>query len=819
MTALTTTILTRRPHSVLIFFSLTVGLVHPISSADSPISFNQHIRVLLSDRCFECHGPDDASRQGDLRLDVPEGPQNPFAKRDGYQILVPGRVNESHLWKRIQSEDDDQRMPPPDSNKPPLSAAEKHLLKKWIAAGAKYEEFWAFRTPEAAPTPELLEHSWANEPLDLFVLARLRDENIAPQGLAGKRALLRRVSLDLNGLPPHTQEIQRFLQDPAPDAYERLVDRRIARPQFGEHMAKYWLDLVRFADTNGIHHDHYREITPYRDWIMRSFNQNLPFDAFIRYQIAGDLYPNPTLDQQIASGFNRLHLIIDRGTALPQESYTRNVVDRVSAFGTAFLGLGLGCAVCHDHKYDPVTQKEFYQLFAFFNNLDMEPETPGSAPHPPVLYLPTAAQRERAADLDSQIAQLQADIATLDKPRPPNPPGSETTPAPSTDELRQRKETELKALESQRNTLQQTMPRTLVSKERQEIRPAFLLNRGNYDQPGEEVARGTPAFLPPLKSNQDIPTRLDLAHWVTNPAQPLTARVTVNRFWQQFYGVGIVKTSEEFGAQGEYPSHPKLLDHLALQFQANHWDVKWLVRRLVTAATYRQSSRASRADFERDRENRLLARGSRFRLDSEMIRDQILSVSGLLNQRSYGKSVKPPQPPNLWKSVSMVSSSTYAFQADQGSAIHRRSIYSFWKRAMPPPQMTIFDAPTRESCVARRERTNTPVQALVLMNESQYFFAAQQLAAQLLGTQAATDHERLKSLYERVTTHLPDPTEIAALGESLVRLRAIYAADPAAAEEITSASEGLSAQERIEHAAYTVIVNSLFNLDITKTRE
>ncbi len=802
----------------LIWFCLSVcawEVVGRHAAANDEVSFNRDIRVILSDRCFQCHGPNKDARQAELRLDVPGNPQGPFRDRDGYRVIQPHDLQASALWGRLTTDDNSERMPPSDSNKNPLTAAEKALIRQWILQGAEYEEFWAFVPPQRKTEPVVRDPRWRTR-IDQFVLARLEKENLTPQPRADKRMLIRRVSFDLTGLPPTPGELQRFVDDRSPDAYQNLIDRLIQQPQYGEHMARYWLDLVRFADTNGIHHDHYREMTPYRDWVIRAFNENLQFDDFITFQIAGDLYEQPTLDQQIASGFNRLHLVIDRGTALPEESYTRNVVDRVSAFGTAFLGLTLGCAVCHDHKYDPVTQKDFYQLFAFFNNIDTEPETPGRNNHPPFVQLPTPEQTSRLIVLEARIS---ASASTIDKLKAAVQ-GLEATDDAKTDlstlELRQE---ELKSLSQQKTELERVIPVSLVSKERKDIRPAFILTRGAYDQPGDKVERNTPDFLPPMTSTKTLKTRMDLAQWVTDTQHPLTARVAVNRFWQQFFGVGLVKTSEDFGAQGEFPSHPDLLDDLASYFVESGWDVKALVRSIVLSETYQQVSSAPADAYRADPENRLLARGSRFRLDSEMIRDQILAVSGLLNRRMYGKSVKPPQPPNLWKSVSMVSSSTYSFQADTGDSIYRRSIYSFWKRAMPPPQMTIFDAPTRESCVARRERTNTPLQALVLMNESQYFHAARTAAQQLITPKNMDDVSRLSFAFELVTSHVPDSNELTSLQHGLDGLRSTYQADISSAMAMTSDIPEAGDRDRIEIAAWTMLMNSLFNLDAVRTRE
>lgn len=806
-------------------------LVGQSVQADKQVEFNRDIRPILSDKCFQCHGPDEESREAGLRLDRPDGEDGPIRDDDDYTIIKPGDPTGSILWSRITTEDEEELMPPVDSHKEPLTQQQQELIKQWIEQGAAYEDFWAFVPPRERPVPSVDNAAWNRSRIDRFVMERLQKEGLSPEPRANPRALIRRVTFDLTGLPPTHDEVYRYLEDPSDEAYESIVDQLLERPAFGEHMARYWLDLVRFADTNGIHHDHYREMTPYRDWVIRAFNQNLPFDAFITYQIAGDLYPDPSLDQQVASGFNRLHLVIDRGTALPEESFARNVVDRVTAFGTAFMGMTVGCATCHDHKYDPLTQKDFYQLYAFFNNIDADPETPGQGVHAPFIRLPSPEQSNSLQQLDDRIANATARINELknkiaqtavsnqaDSADSAEQPADTDAVSADTASL-EAEEKEIKDLQAAKAQLLKEVPVTLVMKERSEIRPAHLLIRGAYDNPGKVVERGTPEFLPPMPEVTGVKSRMDLARWLTDPQHPLTARVAVNRFWQQLFGVGIVKTSEDFGAQGEWPSHPELLDDLALRFIESQWDVKSLVKSILMSETYRQSSVASPDKYRKDPENRLLARGSRFRLDAEMIRDQILSTSGLLNHEMYGKSVKPPQPSDLWKSVSMVSSSTYSFVPDTGDKIHRRSVYTFWKRAMPPPQMTIFDAPTRESCTARRERTNTPLQALVLMNEGQYFLAARHLARQLLTDKSVSDQERLSEAYELVTSRLPDQTELDMLCGGLSEFRSLFRENAAEASAMTSDLADITDEQRVEVAAHTMLVNTLLNLDITKTRE
>ncbi|MDA0766617.1 MAG: PSD1 and planctomycete cytochrome C domain-containing protein [Verrucomicrobia bacterium] len=783
------------------------------------VSFNADIRPIFSKHCMTCHGPDagldehgKSKRKGELRLDRAEGPEGAYRVLDGVQAIKPGDLKGSELWRRITTDDADDRMPPVKAHVDPLTSAEKETLRKWIVEGAKYEEFWSFVPARERELPGVKNKKWSARPIDQFTLAKMEEKGLVPNARADKRTLIRRVSFDLTGLPPSLEEIEEFLADHSEDAYERLVSRLMEKPQYGEHMAKYWLDLVRFADTNGMHHDHYRDMTPYRDWVIRSFNENLGYDEFVKYQVAGDLYPEPSTEQLIGSGFNRLHLIIDVGTALPEESFTKNVIDRVSAVGTAFMGMTLGCAVCHDHKFDPLTQKEFFQLYAFFNNFDGEPETgrrSGSdfkrGLQAPYIMVPTAEEKEKLAALDVGLEGLEGELKALQA-------------AEARDEgAIKAKEGELKKAQEARGKFEETLRGAMVMKERTEVRPAHVLVRGAYDQPGEEVQRDTPAFLPPLKAEEGTRDRMDLAEWLVAPENPLTARVEVNRIWQQFFGVGLVKTAEDFGVQGQWPSHPKLLDYLTTEFVASRWDVKALVRMIVLSETYQQSSVAPRERFVTDPENRMLARGSRFRLDSEMIRDQVLAVSGLLNLEMYGFSVKPPQPAGLWKAVAMPSSYPREYVADAGGKIHRRSIYTFWKRGMPPPQMSIFDAPTREACIARRERTNTPLQALVLMNEDQYFGAAKKFAENLFEVPELNEDQRLARAYETVTSQEPSELTVGKLREGLKGFRGYYSSNPDLAKAV--AGEEGDEVSRAERAAWTMLVHSLLNLDVVKTHE
>ncbi|QDT68733.1 hypothetical protein MalM25_16580 [Planctomycetes bacterium MalM25] len=772
---------------------IATAIVALTAVAEGAPRYGRDIRPILSDKCFHCHGPDAQTREAGVRLDVPH------------------EIDLGEVVLRIESDEEGYRMPPLESHKA-ITAEQAASIKAWIDDGAPYEQHWSFQPLVVQEIPEG-DDAWASTPIDQFVASRHRAEGLCPSPKADRRTLIRRVTLDLTGLPPNPKEVAGFVHDDAPGAYARLVDRLLASDRYGEHMARYWLDLVRYADTNGLHHDHYRQMAPYRDWVIRAFNEDLPYEDFVSWQLAGDLYDHPTTDQLIASGFNRLHLVIDVGTALPEESFNRNVIDRVSAFGTAMLGLTLECAVCHDHKYDPISQKDFYQLYGFFNNLDGESETghrKGSdflrGLHSPYLELPNRSQQ---AEIERLTGEIEASRAEIDASQPVSKVADAAPVVP--DRLRGR----IESLQDELASVRRGVPAALIMKERVKQRPAHVLIRGAYDQPGERVERGTPSFLPELKATGGLKTRRDLAEWLVDPTHPLTARVAVNRFWQQFMGVGLVKTSEDFGAQGDPPSHPELLDYLATRFVEYGWRVKSLVREIVLSQTYRQTSHTTPSAYRNDPENRLLSRGSRFRLDAEVIRDQALALAGLLSFRNDGASVMPPQPAGLWETVTMPTSYPRVYKADRGERAHRRSLYTFWRRSIPPPQFSIFDAPTREGCIARRERTNTPLQALVLMNEPQQIEAALAMAAAVLADPTMDDAQRLDRLVERVTARKIGRHELAKLRDSLVSFRTLYRNDPDAARAFVGGDGSTDAGEQ---AAWALIAHSLLNLDETRSR-
>ena len=1036
-----------------------------VAEAAGPVQFNRDIRPILSDNCFSCHGFDAKHRKAGLRLDVPEGAFLP--NKEGVVAIKPGDLKASEVWKRLETTDVDDVMPPPDSHKT-LTAEQKQLIKRWIEEGAAYQKHWAFE-PIAAPAVPTTAAGAVQNPIDRFISARLaqRGSNLSPE--ADRTVLIRRLSFDLRGLPPTVAEVDAFLADTQPGAYERLVERFLISPQYGEHMAKHWLDVARYADTHGMHLDNERQMWAYRDWVVNAFNRNLPFDQFTIEQLAGDQLPSPTQDQLVATGFNRCNVTTGEGGSIDAEWLFRYAVDRASTTAQAWLGLTAGCAVCHDHKFDPISQKEFYQLYAFFYS-SADPAMDGNVLRTmPVIQLKTPENERRLAEFDTQIQAAEAQVTaallkvayvdpatqtpppevkvedvvwfddelpagfkaqgtptlvtadqgpvfagkvalkrqdtgvsqdvfeagspTLALPAnaqiyayvyldPANPPksvmlqfnrdnwehravwgdpdaigwGEKGKPSrihvgdlpkagewvrlevpaeklglkggdklrgvaytqfggtvywdkagavgkvdPANDPLysfavwmKQNEGKELKELPEalrkvlkdtsstnrtsdqtiqlrehylakicgvtkptfdplnqavaevrrQRDAYNDAIPQTFVFKDLDKPRDAFVMMRGAYDKPGEKVEPGVPAALPALAlapakmtvstaapaSGSDKPgnaelvapraTRLDLARWLVAPENPLTARVTVNRFWQQFFGTGLVMTTDDFGSQGQTPSHPELLDWLSATFQSSGWDVKDLVRLMVTSASYRQVSRMTPEMVAWDPHNRYYERGPRFRLDAEQLRDNVLFVSGLLDPTFGGKGVKPYQPPNIWEPVAYSGSNTREYKQDAGGSLYRRSLYTFLKRTAPAPFMSTFDAPNREQSCTRRERSNTPLQALQLMNDVQHFEAARGLAERMLLEGGRTADERLNFGYRTVLSRPPTAKELTIVKKALDQHLERYSADAEAAKQVVTFGDSRPPESlaTAELAAYTLAANLLLNLDETVTR-
>jgi hypothetical protein len=1000
------------------------------------IDFQREIRPILSDNCFLCHGPDSDSRMAGLRLDRPEAA---LAARPHGAPVVPGNSAASLLYQRISNPDPNIRMPPAASRRS-LTPAQIALLKRWIDQGAPWKEQWSFQPPVKAKPPSVKDAVWVRSPIDRFILARLEEKGLAPAPPADARTLIRRVALSVTGLPPKPSEVEAFLADAAPGAYERMVDRYLASPHYGEQRAHYWLDAVRYADTNGIHFDNYREIWPYRDWVIAAFNRNQPFNQFAIEQIAGDLLPNATLDQRIATGFQRSNVTTNEAGIIEDEYTEIYAKDRADTFGSVFLGLTVGCATCHDHKFDPISQKDYYSLGAFFRNTPQKVMDGNTSDQPPFAIVPRQEDRARwdqiaarqaaivqemsharataaspfetwlrsrepgspAALFDEKDALFTADLAHLAAPGGDLKLGADGRPAlyfastggasvaappkldaekpfsvavtffspkgdgynlaahqnpkdknrgwvldvsgrlasfrligdsgdnieiraamdriePSTwnsivaayDGSRTQSGLDLylngRALVTQGrnnpntklsgaigvddplilgkslvdgavadfriigrvateaearlltdglvpesapasvvNNNQTLFPyfllrefepyRTLAAEqnklnleakeivrhaattpvmvERTDQKPfAHILYRGAYDQPRERVEASTPTVLPPMAAA--LPrNRLGLAKWLFTEDQPLTARVAVNRMWQEIFGVGLVRTADDFGSQGEPPSNPQLLDWLAVDFEQNGWDIKRFYRQILTSAAYRQLALATPQKLAQDPENRLLSRGLRFRMDAEMLRDYALAASGLLAPQIGGPSVKPYQPDGIWESIAMLGSNTRFYKQDSGNGLYRRSIYTLWKRAAPPAAMDILNAPTREGCTVRRERTDTPLQALVTMNDVQFVEAARTLAGAAIEN-GVTFAERLSYLSSRILIRPLTPDEQRIARKAYDDFERYYGAHPEDARKFLDDGErkGDPGLPAATNAALTMLASQLLNLD------
>lgn len=808
-----------------------------------PVHFGRQILPILSDHCFQCHGPDGKQRQADLRLDDESSAKQ---VRDGHAAVVPGKSAESQLYRRITSADADERMPPADFQRP-LKPEQIELLGRWIDQGAPWGGHWAFERLARPAVPQVAtEVDRAQNPIDAFVFGRLAREGLAPSPEAPRTTLIRRLSLDLRGLPPTPEETDAFVSDAAPDAYERLVDRLLASPAFGERMAWDWLDAARYADSNGYQGDGERTMYPWRDWAVQTFNRNLSFDQFTVWQLAGDLLPQPTQEQALATGFCRNHMINGEGGRIPEENRVDYVMDMTETVGTVWLGLTLNCCRCHDHKFDPITQRDYYSLFAFFNQTPVDGGG-GNPQTPPVIEMPTAEQAARrpqlAAAVESAANELDAFELTF-FPRGEGQSAEQSEKAAGLpDEIkaivklsaRQRNRGQLEQLEKQwkdaadylaaiqkqraaidaRDALNRSIARVMVMADMPQPRETFILEKGLYDKPRDAVMAAVPAKLPPLPSGASA-NRLGLAQWLVSPEHPLTARVTVNRLWQQFFGLGLVKTPEDFGVQGELPVHAELLDWLAAEFVESGWDVKSLCRLIVTSAVYRQSSAVTPALAERDPANRLLARGPRFRMPSWMVRDQALAASGLLVGRIGGPPVNPYQPGDLWADITF---DRKHFQQDHGEALYRRSIYTFWRRIVAPS--LFFDSASRQICTVKHLRTNSPLHALTTLNDVTYIEAARALAERVLSNNSIDANERISGIFRYLLARRPTAEELAVLASSVERLKREFAADPAAAAKLLSVGESKRNEslDPIEHAAYMALASAVLNLDEALNKE
>ena len=757
---------------------LAAALVSAPAAAPAapPVDFNRDVRPILSNNCVACHGPDPARRKAGLRLDTRAG-----ATAGG--AVVPGKPAESTLVERVFSHDPAELMPPPQTGKK-LTPAEAATLKAWVEQGAAYAVHWSYAKPVRPPLPTVSDPTWVRNGIDAFVRSRLDREGLTPQPEADRPTLARRAALDLTGLPPTVAEADEFARDESPGAFERYVDRLLAKPAFGEHWARMWLDLARYADSAGYADDPPRTIWAYRDYVIRSLNANKPFDQFTVEQLAGDLLPNPTEEQLVATAFHRNTLTNNEGGTDDEEFRTVAVVDRVNTTLSAWMGTSIGCAQCHTHKYDPLTQTEYFRLYAVFNttaDADRGDESP---------VLPVG---DTAANKARRLA-LGAEAAALDK-------AARFQPGLVQGGLKVRAEADRRAAAALQPPTTVPVLRELPGNARRVTR---VQHRGNYRDLGEVVTGGVPAAFPPLPPG--VPAdRLGVARWLVGPDNPLTARVLANRLWEQVFGTGIVRTTEEFGSQGEPPSHPELLDWLACELRSD-WDIKRFLKLLVSSAAYRQSSRVAPAALEKDADNRLLSRGPRFRLPAETVRDQALAAGGLLSPKMYGPSVKPPQP---GFGLSAAFGRTLDWQTSPGEDKYRRALYTEWRRTNPYPSLATFDAPSREACTLRRNRSNTPLQALVTLNDPVYVEAAQALARRMLAG-GKTPGERVTAGFRRCLTRPPTEAERDRLGKLYDDARGRYAADPGGAALMAGPPAGADA---VELAALTVVANVLLNLD------
>jgi hypothetical protein len=776
-------------------FMPTLACAQPLPEK---IEFNRDVRPILADNCYQCHGPDQNQRKADLRLDTKEG----LFGGEETRPVVPGKPEESELLRRVLAEKPAQKMPPPKSGKK-LTPRQISILQKWVEQGAKWQGHWAYeplRRPVLPPNQYALMYRRESNPLDSFILAKLAEVNLRPSPEADGATLLRRLSFDLTGLPPTPEEVAAFVNDRDPQAYEKQVERLLASPHYGERMAVFWLDLVRYADSIGYHSDNPMSIWPYRDYVIQAFNTNLPFDRFTLEQLAGDLLPNATRLQKVASGYNRLLMTTEEGGAQPKEYLAKYDADRVRNVSAVWLGSTLGCCQCHDHKYDPFTTKDFYSLAAFF--ADVQEAAVGR--REPGMLLATPDQEATLRKLDERSTALKKQADALRKPWDYLFTGWGL--------LKERER-----LQQQRQTLVATIPTTLITRAGPP-RTIRVLPRGNWlDDSGPVVQPETPLTLGKLPVQGRRGNRLDLARWLVTPENPLTARVFVNRLWRLYFGQGLAKPLEDFGSQGEWPTHPELLDWLAAEFRESGWDVKHMVRLIVTSQTYRQTSTVRPELRERDPENKYLARQGRFRLEAEFVRDNALAISGLLVRKIGGPSVKPYQPPGYWAALNFPPRE---WQNDRGEALYRRGLYTHWQRTFLHPSMVAFDATTREECMAERARSNIPQQALVLLNDPTYVEAARVFAARILQEGGATPNERLAWAYRQALSRLPTESEAKLLFALLAKQQQEYQQDKTAAQKLLSvgASPLPKNIDKAELAAWTALARVLLNLHETITR-
>ncbi|HCL97623.1 MAG TPA: hypothetical protein DHW77_07665 [Verrucomicrobiales bacterium] len=756
------------------------------------LEFNRDIRPILSENCFHCHGPDKETREAKLRLDTREG----ALKKDA---IVPGKPEDSEVIYRITTDDEDDLMPPPEHHLE-LSKKDIATLEQWIKEGAEYQQHWSFEKPKPSGDGKL------REIIDTEIQKYLSKEKLTASPAATRETIIRRLSLDLRGLPPKLTEIDAFIADNSPDAYEKLVDRILSSPQTAERLALDWLDVARFSDTNGYSIDDHRDMWVWRDWVIHAFMNNKRYDTFLTEQLAGDLIPNATPEQIMATGFLRNSMNTHEGGTIAEEYRVAYIADKIDTVSSAFMGLTMKCAQCHNHKYDPISQKDYYRFYAFFDSATENGKGAKNGNTAPFIQVTSPLHKisdahKALTERANHIRKLRSDIK----------PSSNLSKR-----FHKSLGIELKVIEKQIKDAGKTSVMIMDSPGK---RKTHILIRGEYNNPGEVVTAGIPEIFGQLPKNQKA-DRLALARWLTSKDNPLTARVAVNRYWQLIFGTGLVRTAGDFGSQGEWPSHQALIDTLAVHFQQNGWNLRTLLKEIVMSNTYRQKSNISRRMLEHDPQNRLLARAPRTRLPAELVRDNALAISGKLNPHIGGPSVYPEQPDGLWRQVSHFGYGAFTAQAyypDVGDNTTRRSMYSFWKRTSPPPSLSIFDAPTRETCTVRRLQTNTPLQALVLLNDPQFLKAAGALATRMINEGGETTTNRIRYAFRLATSRLPKNAELDVLNAAYAREKARFSGDPKATKALIQ--ESGNAGNDADLAALTMISSTILNLNETITKQ
>jgi hypothetical protein len=743
-----------------------------IKNNDELISYNFQVRPIFSDKCFKCHGPDGNKREAGLRLDIPEEAYKALKEHPRAHAIVPGKPDLSEMFIRVSSTDTAIMMPPPQSNLPALTEEEIAIIKKWIEQGAKYEPHWAFVAPKKHVPPKVKNTKWPKNEIDYFVLKQLEKRGLEPNDEVDKERLLKRAALDITGLPPSSEQTDRFLKDNSANAYEKAVDELLKQPTYGERMAINWLDVARYADSHGYQDDNYRTQWPWRDWAIHAFNENMPYDKFVTWQMAGDLLPNATKEQLLATGFNRNHKITEEGGVIDEEYRVEYVVDRTNTLGRAILGVTIECAQCHDHKFDPFSQKDFYSMSAFFNNIkEVGLEATFGGPE-------TFAKNPR---MEITKEDLKGILNFINKP--------------DTNKLE-----------------------VSIMRERDTLRKTYILNRGVYDQPTVEVQASTPASILPFPDKYPS-NRLGLSEWLFDEKNPLTARVFVNRIWQEIFGRGIVKSSGDFGMQGALPTHPALLDWLAVDFREHGWNIKRLVKQIVTSATYRQSAVSTPEKLKADPENIYLSRAPRIRIPAELVRDVVLESSGLLNKTIGGPSIKPYQPSGLWEMATSGRGILQKYVQDTGQLLYRRGLYVFIKRTVPPPAMMIFDASNRDQCEIKRSHTNTPLQALIMMNDPTVLEASLALSDKLIQSRS-TPEASITNGFKRIICRQPEKKELDILTTYLKERQSYFKAHPKEADRIVKVGEYKpKVKSNSDLAAMMQVMQVIYNMEeaITKT--